>query len=198
MLIAMHGKLGSGKDAAYERLSNLIYDTRRLAFADKLKDSACALLGIDRETMEQLKRNEDVELIWTDGVEQLRAGDSLTMRLFLQRYGTEAHRDIFGDSFWVDQTLPVGMDHSSELIVLTDCRFENEAQRVHELGGEVWQVIGPEDDTGDHPSERPLPDSLIDVVIDNTVRDDDFANLDRELRSALRVSKQGLPIGRPG
>ena len=30
----------------------------------------------------------------------------MTFREFLQRYGTEAHRDVFGKDFWLEYTLP--------------------------------------------------------------------------------------------
>jgi len=32
---------------------------------------------------------------------------SITGRQALQRYGTEGHRDVFGEDFWVDALLPV-------------------------------------------------------------------------------------------
>ena len=112
----------------------------------------------------------------------------MTMRLFLQRYGTEAHRDIFGDDFWVKATLPDGLDHSDRLIVVTDCRFPNEAHRVHELGGYVVEVGDgtPRDELHwEHESEKPLDEDLIDWHLTNNVFDDHFQTLDQNVRDML-------------
>jgi hypothetical protein len=200
-IIALHGRLASGKDTVFERMVALEQDLFvRHSFAAKLKDSACALLGMSRDTMEFLKRDESARLTWlieasspdqamefTPGPEEAAP---LTMRTFLQRYGTEAHRDIFGDSFWVDQAMgPAMADHGVGFVpVFTDCRFENEAQAILEAGGEIWRIIGADENTGDHPSERPLPDELISRTIDNSVRDDNFASLDAQIRSIMEGS----------
>jgi hypothetical protein len=189
--IGVHGRLGSGKDTVYERLAELHLDlsVKRLSFADKLKDSACALLGITREQMEEMKRTDATEIEvhthHTGGMASVQS--RMNMRTFLQRYGTESHRDIFGQNFWVDQALnpvhfgPHDHDHL-EMFVFTDVRFENEAQAILNRGGMILRVIGDNEDTGDHASERPLPDRFITATIDNTIRDDGFAHLDNQLR----------------
>jgi hypothetical protein len=123
-----------------------------------------------------------------------------TMRTFLQRYGTEAHRDIFGQDFWLDQTLPKDSegrlddyyDDPNRLIVVTDCRFPNEAQRVKDCGGVVAEVVGPAgpmDPNAEHPSERALPSHLCNWLIWNQARDDNYEALDRELRVLLAAYK---------
>lgn len=207
-LLGIHGKMGSGKDTVLERLHHLQPDTfTRASFADKLKDSACALLGIDRELMEVLKREEYNFLsIWHPEHSE-RSGSpilEMTMRTFLQRYGTEAHRDIFGSDFWVGHAMA---DLDEERVsVFTDVRFENEARAIKAEGGVVWHVLGneptctcdapprdyldvakaacPLHDT--HASEVVIPSHLLDVTIDNTVRDDGFASLDAQLAALLK------------
>jgi hypothetical protein len=90
------------------------------------------------------------------------------MRQYLQWYGTEGHRDIFGDDFWVDQALPIDTDHQGRLLVVTDMRFPNEFERVAALGG-IRVKVQRETDTnhGEHASEQNL-DYMIDRFIDNT------------------------------
>jgi hypothetical protein len=111
----------------------------------------------------------------------------LTGRLSLQRYGTEAHRDVFGTDFWVDVLLPLTIDDyervptwtrnfmgqldqkAPEICVITDTRFENEAQRVRDLGGKIWEIHrGGQKVEDGHVSEMPLPPDLIDKVIYNS------------------------------
>jgi hypothetical protein len=85
---------------------------------------------------------------------------SVTVREFLQRYGTEAHREVFGDSFWLD----VIERRMTELatgvvpwkIVVTDVRFDNEAALIRKHGGIVVEVYRPQVvDAGDtHASEQ--------------------------------------------
>jgi hypothetical protein len=186
MIVGLHGKKGHGKDATLERMKLITPDMfAHHSFAAKMKASACALLNIDLDTMERLKReNRPCITVW-DGEDVL---EEITMRVFLQRYGTESHRDIFGQSFWVDLAMaPALRDERDGLVpVFTDCRFPNEAEAVLSDGGVVFHIVGiDEEGDDDHPSEVVLPPRLITATIDNTVRDDGFASLDAQLHCAI-------------
>lgn len=211
MLIGINGQLGSGKDAFFERVKELTKNTwsvalpgrpERRAFADKLKRSTAALFGITLEFLERAKRDETIlvqirelrfgisrvrGLRWTrhiPGFERIVV--SQTMRVTLQRQGTEAGRDVFGKSFWVDQCLPPDLDHRDKAVFVTDARFPNEIERIRKLGGIMVRVNGPIADNGDdHPSEQRIDDELIHVEVDNSIRNDGFANLDRQVRDVL-------------
>ena len=189
MIIGVHGRIGSGKDAFFERAERMhnqlgLPRPQRVSFADKLKDSACALLGITRDQMEEMKRDDTRGIKFVDS--HLIYGEvepDITMREFLQRYGTEAHRDIFGDDFWVDAALPKDLEHDGSLYICTDTRFENEAARIRDLGGCIVRMVGVSEQVSDHASEKPL--AKVDFTIDNTVRNDDFAALDAAVREVL-------------
>lgn len=178
MLIGLHGQKRVGKDTVcgfllewYEQLG---YGVERRSFASSLKLSAARAIGLQFETAEEAE--EWAELFKLHG--EIRHGALghtpsvvISGREYLQNYGTQAHRDIFGTDFWVDMCLP---PHSSELpddtiVVVTDVRFPNEAQRIRDLGGEVWHILRPElEQEGDtHASEVPLPSDLVDYVIVN-------------------------------
>ena len=45
--------------------------------------------------------------------------------------------------------------------VITDLRYANEAERVLELGGEVWEILRPGLESDGHITEQPLPRALI-------------------------------------
>ena len=200
-LVAFHGRLGSGKDTAGERLASMVScPTTRVSFARPLKESAAALMDIDVEMWEIYKNDPEVKILLQDNYAEQRiptgiprGGDltveapniirEFTAREFLQRYGTESHRGIFGDNFWVDQAL-VGYSPSPfDLTYITDCRFENEALAVLDHGGVVIRVVGANEETGAHASETPLSDAFVTGEIDNTVRGDDFKSLDNQLLS---------------
>lgn len=182
MLIGLHGKAGVGKDKAFELLSGLTdIPTVRKSFARPLKESAAASLDMSITEIETFKKKGRVTVtcngrIW-----------NLSGRQYLQRYGAEAHRSIFGDDFWVNQCLPLDdPQHTGQIWVVTDVRFQNEAKRIHWLGGHVWQILRDTDSVEDHISERPLPEGMVDNIIENngTIEEFRFAlelALDRSL-----------------
>lgn len=178
MLIGLNGKLKAGKDTTFEVISDLYPFAERISFAEKLKQSAANSLGMSRELMDELKTHENIHITiaGTTGLTSLLpsilAGEaakwSMTMREFLQRYGTEGHREIFGESFWVDMALPADLDHSDRLLVVTDMRFPNEIDRVKELGGICVKVKRDvESKFSSHASEQNV-DHLMDYTLDNT------------------------------
>ena len=89
-LIALTGLPRSGKDTLAGYLQGHYF--RRLAFADPLKDAAAILLKRERWEMygEQGFDREAVLPEW-----------GFTTRDFLQRFGTEAMRNNFGQDFWL-------------------------------------------------------------------------------------------------
>lgn len=195
-LIGLNGKARSGKDTTAGFIKGWAEDYSfgfsQDAFARRLKESAAAALGLQPEEgatsvppedaiafCEMLKRDDNViHVVNAEGT-----GYTITGREFLQYYGTEAHRDVFGSDFWVDAVLPRGYDNSgviplwhksfethgkvAEFAVVTDVRFPNEAERIKELGGEVWKIERDGSGAGDHASEQELSLELVDYVIGN-------------------------------
>lgn len=190
MLIGLHGPKQAGKDTIYERARHIMADVlpvERMSFADLLYESAAAALGVGEVTLRCLKNDDDakVAVLGNGGLYAEQ-----TVREYLQRYGTEAHRNIFGADFWVENVKSLER-HGGRLVMVTDVRFENEARAVARAGGLVVRVVGPRDveNTGDgHASEAGLPDHLIDLWLHNTKRDDGFRSLDANLETVLRIA----------
>jgi hypothetical protein len=193
MLVGLHGKKQAGKDTVYARMVHLLggqgATVERVSFADKLYESAAASLGVSVDFLRNWKADPGarVEVVTLGNVRR-----SLTFREYLQHYGTEAHRDTFGADFWVEQA---DLSHEGRVVVVTDCRFANEAQAILDAGGAIVHVIGPDEVelAGDgHASEEKLPDRFIDLELPNVVRDDDFKALDAEVLGAfLRLRREG-------
>lgn len=176
----------------------------RRAFADPLKISGMRALGFpvdyDNDTLlyiaNQIKETGRITVSYEHGSGELESR-SITGRKLWQLYGTEAHRaedlgSSFGTNFWVNNLLPLGEDRGhpawawnftedwagfGDFCVVTDVRFSNEAERILELGGEVWKIdaenrLGPNEDG--HASEQPLDDEWITREIDNNGSIEDF------------------------
>lgn len=207
MLLVLNGQIGAGKDAVYEVARELapslgLPTPERIAFADKLKLAAARALGVDVETLERLKRDDNarVELnqFNPDSPESLDdVTSSITVRQYLQYFGTEVGRDTFGETFWVDQALPRDLNHEGRLIIVTDARFPNEAIRGKELGGLIVRVTnGPLNEEG-HASEQVLPSDMIDFEIDNSIRGDNFAALKEAVTDTLQLMHNGETATEP-
>lgn len=121
----------------------------------------------------------------------------LTGREYLQNIGNEA-RQIFGDTFWIDMVLPdpVAVEGwpseratllerhypNLDVLLITDLRYQNEAERVKALGGVVWEVLRPGTNSDGHASEIPLPRELVDYQINN---DGSLSDLESAVEEAL-------------
>lgn len=169
MVIGIAGRRGSGKDAVCTILKEMDgYKVERRAFADPLKVSAARALGFSGPTEDCLTFCNNLKESGIITVTDESHDYHLTGREYLQWYGTEAHRDVFGTDFWVDMTLPEDYNPEEKIVVITDVRFENEATRVLNNGGVMWEIHRPSLGEADaHVSEKPLPSHLIDRVIVN-------------------------------
>lgn len=210
MLIGLHGKKQAGKDTVHRRIEHLYgrasmagATVERLSFADLLYESAAAALGVTPDFLRELKSDTgEAGIRLYDGRGDVYA--DFTFRQYLQWYGTEAHRSVFGDNFWVEQVGPRLRDHDRKVVVVTDVRFPNEAEAIFNAGGSVVWVVGPKlvEDAGDsHASERLLPKHLITHTLFNTERHDHFRDLDSQVRELvskmLRTERQERGVGDP-
>jgi hypothetical protein len=209
VIIGLNGKLESGKDTSYALIKELCEEDPgmlvavRDAFADRLKKSAVAALGLDDSDSiaeavaiaNQLKEHGKIAVYYEndDGPSHI-----ITGREYLQFYGTEAHRDVFDQDFWINAVIPSFDDHYygrkdlaelvqdgfNPILVITDCRFQNEAEAVRFAGGKVWEIQRPSATLKEdaHASEKRLPEELIDVTI---INDGSIADLKESLRVHL-------------
>jgi hypothetical protein len=74
--------------------------------------------------------------------------------------------------------------YGTSAVAFTDLRYPNEAQRILDLGGEVWEIIRPGLSSDGHASETPLPRELVSRRIRN---DGHLLNLRYEVEKALGV-----------
>ena len=144
MIIGFVGFIGSGKDTAADYLVNF-HEFRRDSFANTLKDAVAAVFGWDRtllegRTKEAREWREKVDTWWAK-----RLGmPNLTPRWVLQYWGTEVCRKGFHDDIWI-ASVENKMRKTTDNIVISDVRFPNEINAIHNAGGQVIRVKrGPE------------------------------------------------------
>jgi len=97
------------------------------------------------------------------------------IRKLLQHLGTEEGRDVYGESYWIDQTYAlmrmIQRSTGNNQYVITDVRFPNEVEFIHNLGGLVIRVVGRQSSLADgeqHRSEIELDDFKgFDSIIQN-------------------------------
>ncbi|HXJ56944.1 MAG TPA: hypothetical protein VNU68_09790 [Verrucomicrobiae bacterium] len=153
ILIGISGKKGSGKDTACQIIRRLIGEDNvlRLAFADALKEEVSAACCISVRQIEEQKA---------------------VFRPILQWWGTEFRRGLFGDTYWIErlnERLEAARQCHQPVCIVTDVRFQNEAEAIRAAGGCLLRIHRPTAPTNDaHPSETVMDGYRFDDVIDNS------------------------------
>ena len=145
-------------------------------FAYKVKQIASILTGIPNEKFEDQEfKKTHLPEEWHEFDDDNHYLEPMTIRELLQRIGTEAIREQIHPNAWVNALFadykPIGDNllegeirklYDEDLLypnwIITDTRFENEANAVKERGGINIRVSRPfkSDMHGQHPSETAL------------------------------------------
>ena len=180
MLIGLTGSARCGKDTIAEELSKN-YGFFKIAFADPLKQMVGALLSMKPPVLEEFK---DKELAFLDGV---------TPRRLLQTLGTEWGRQIIMDDIWLrfaQEKIDICRAQAFNDIVITDVRFDNEAEFIQKQGGVVFRVIRPDaPKVHAHASEAGVKQTLTNGHIYNTGTLEELYELIPEWLTLLRQSE---------
>jgi hypothetical protein len=167
LIIGVHGFKQSGKDT----LANLLveeYGYRRLAFADRVKDAIHIIFGIPKEYLygsdQDKQRPSGVR--WKDLQEVVREKkddqEVLSIRELLQIFATEICRSKIPSIWYRYLPLPEG-----ERLVVSDLRFENEADFLLSREAHLVKVLRPSVGGTSHESELGLSDERMHQVILN-------------------------------
>jgi len=175
MIIGLSGYARSGKDEVAKILVSE-FNFERVAFADAIRDllyQMNPLIGVTRlQTM--------IDAVGWDIAKQ-----HPDVRSYLQNLGVGA-RKLFGNNFWINQALnPHVYEHPivgvNKNIVVTDVRFENEADMIKSLYGQVWRVRRQNvEPVNQHVSEVALDDYKFDQILKNEGSLDELKELVRK------------------
>lgn len=148
-IIGVTGKARSGKDTLANHLYEILgFRSVRAAFADPVKDMLRAIGVNDIE-----KYKQEVHPVL-----------GVTSRYMMQTLGTEWGRETLGEDTWINLTKSKG--EGKEFLIISDVRFENEADFVRD-NGILIHVTGRGGIEGEHKSESGVKFKAGDFVLDN-------------------------------
>ena len=152
-LIGLTGRARSGKDTVAHHLNeNNSYSS--YAFAQPMKQ-ACKIMFNWSEQHVNGDLKEVVDPLF-----------GISPRVAMQRLGTEFGRETINKSMWL---LRAQTEIDSKLnLVITDVRFNNEAELIKENGGIVIEIRrNDREAVSEHKSENGIDESLVDFVVEN-------------------------------
>lgn len=173
-IIGLAGYARSGKDTV-AGIINRLYGHTVLSFSDILREFLYAQ-NLHLSTGVSLNFLVD-QFGWEktrDRYPEVRELQQLT--------GTEAARNILGESVWIDAWAR-RTDWGSEPTVNPSVRFPNEADAIKRLGGVIYRIVKPGiKAVNDHPSDTALDDWDYDGLMMN---DGSLIDLEGEVQRIL-------------
>lgn len=178
MLIGVLGRKGSGKDTVSDYVVKK-FNFEKMTLAEPLKNACKELFNFsDEQLYGDLKETIDPQ--W-----------EISPRKVLQWLGTDVIRNRInelnpniGNNFWVMLLRIKYLQKLSQNkiinVIVSDVRFQNEIDMIHQLGGKVIKLTRPSINNADaHESEKNI-DNLkgdIDIINDSTL-DELYKNVD--------------------
>jgi hypothetical protein len=138
MIIGLLGFIGSGKGTAGDLLKDMGFTP--VSFAKGVKDVAAEMFGwprhlLEGDTQKSREWREQPDEFWSK-----EFGKAFTPRYALQLMGTEVGRDVFHEDFWVIRLKKYMEENPDQHFVITDVRFGNEIQFVHNQSGILIEI----------------------------------------------------------
>lgn len=142
-IIALIGNAGAGKSTVAEYLTK-VHGYKVVKFAGPMKNMLRAI-GLTDEEIEGSRKEMPIDLLC-----------GKTPRHAMVTLGTEWGRDLIGENFWASLWQEEAAAHinSGKLVVVDDCRFENELAAVREMGGVAWHIVRPDHAGSSVPGHR--------------------------------------------
>lgn len=133
-LIGLSGAAGVGKDTVADYLASQ-YGLSQYAFAAPIKEGLKAMFGLTDQHFTHGLKEAPVEHL------------GVSPRVLAQRLGTEYGREMVCPDVWIreaERRWLALQDGASGGMVISDVRFDNEADWVRRRGGQVWHIWRPD------------------------------------------------------
>jgi energy-coupling factor transporter ATP-binding protein EcfA2 len=146
--IAIAGSAGSGKDTLSEVIQSIVPDAYSLAFADDLKLLCADMIN------DLCKKTGLMELFVSGANVQASNDHRELLRPLWQWAGTDLIRSRY-PYYWINRVAhKINSNPFNGRVIITDCRFENEAEWAIENEFMMVKVVGRNRAIPDHDSER--------------------------------------------
>lgn len=171
----------SRRDEAFTEYAdlNMWPHVKLYSFADDLKRICSSLFNIPKECVwgtDDQKNQIQEHLIWENlptwenvslnkDISHGLSKRAMTAREFMQYFGTDIMRKIY-EPIWINSCIRTIKKEQSQLAVIADVRFPNEAKVIEECGGAVVRLTRQLFDDK-HTSEVSLDDYPFTHYIDN-------------------------------
>lgn len=167
-VIGVNGFKHAGKDTVANYLVSE-YGFKKYSFATMLKQAVAVLFDIPIEWVDDFKPkpDENPEVPRVQVILDVEGKNEyvLSWRQFLQRFGGDMGRGVFGEMFWVNLCLDqIEFDKPA---VISDVRYDNEARTIWAVQGKIITVERPGFESDGHNSEQPLSAGLPDFTLLN-------------------------------
>jgi hypothetical protein len=169
-IIGFHGIAGAGKDTAAFAIKELEQNTDVFAFAGPLKEACKILFNFSHDQLHHPVVKEELDERWEKSPRQI-----------LQWLGTDILRNHINQDFFVMNMKQRIEASQAEFIIISDVRFDNEAEFIRSLGGKVIKIErnmtkndGKTTKHSGHITERGISSNLIDAVIENNASIEEF------------------------
>jgi hypothetical protein len=156
-LIGLHGAARSGKDTVGQMLADS-FNVGRISFAEPIRNALRGMLGLTDEHFHGSLK--EVVIPWL----------GKSPRQLMQTLGTEWGRGLINPDIWLllAQRSVDDYQEQGRSVVITDVRFENEADLIRAMGGQVWHIHRPNvQQVAAHASESGIAFLTGDRRIDN-------------------------------
>ena len=176
MIIGFTGSKGVGKTTVaqmiHDRLGagQRVKSIKNMSFANRLKETTCALFGISMYYLNDHKDDPSVK------------NYKLNYRQTLQQLGTDFVRDKISETFWLDIVIDeITEDVNVDCLfpddhTVDDIRFNNEADALRKLNAIIIHIQRPGYTSDGHSSEHGVTVKKGDYVIINSGTKEDLYN----------------------
>ncbi len=138
-------------------LNNIGY--QHTSFAKALKSCLSVILNKDLDKFENISfKNSRIDWL-----------NNMTVRELLQKFGTAIRNEVC-DDFWVK----VCLKNCTEDCIISDVRFESEAEGIRDINGIIIRINRDGAGAGNHISEIALDNYSFDYIIDNNGTEEDL------------------------
>ena len=142
----------------YENMLKVI-GYKHTFFAKSLKECLSVILNEDLNKFENINfKNSQIDWL-----------NNMTVRELLQKFGTAIRNEVC-DDFWVK----VCLKNCTEDCLISDVRFESEAEGIREIEGIIIRINRDGAGAGNHISETALDNYCFDYIIDNNGTEEDL------------------------